>query len=228
MTNLQLQVKYTRSLLQFLSVFRFHFTLGKAGFGSKSVNSFPIPNFFPDSETPWQQLQHAEMYLCHKIKTEGARIYFRFNNKSQWNLHTSHHFGSKSTNSLSNSNIIAYSEPPWCLLPLTTLSSIQNMKNEATGGQICVKFEHAGVRRWPLNSSSAAKSQPISVLSYPENQWRYHLTHTPKLPSEKSHTRCAGVGLGPCFALKSRQNVAKVGNPPPLGAQLNFESLFLF
>ena len=37
-------------------------------------------------------------------------------------------------------------------------------------------------------------------------------THARNLPSEKSHTRCAGLGLGPLFALKSRQNVAKVGN----------------
>ena len=158
MTNWQLQLKHTPSLLQFLSVIRFHFTLGKAGFSSKSMNSFSISIFFPYSWTPKQQLQDAEMFLCHKIKIEGARIYFRFNNISQRNLHTSHHFGSKSTNSLSNPNIIAYSEPPWCPLPLTTLSSIQNMKNEATGIQKCVEFEHTGVRRWPLNSSSAAKS----------------------------------------------------------------------
>ena len=156
MTSLQLQVKYTGSLLQFLSLFRFHFTLGMAGFSSKSVNSFPIPNFFPDSLTPKQQLQDAEMFRCHKIKLEGARFCFWFNNKSQWNLHTSHHFSSKSTNSLSN--IIAYSEAPRCHLPLTTPSSPQNMKNEAAGIQKCVEFEHTGVRRRPLTSGSATKS----------------------------------------------------------------------
>ena len=93
MTNLQLQVKHTRSLLQFLSVIRFHFTLGRAGFSSKSVNFFSIPIFFLYSWTPKQQLQDAEMFLCHKIKIEGARIFFRFNNISQRNLHNSHHFG---------------------------------------------------------------------------------------------------------------------------------------
>ena len=87
-----------------------------------------------------------------------------------------------------------------------------DMKNEAAGIQKCVQFEHTGGRRWHLNCSSAAKSWPISVLSYPEYQWWWRLTHAPNLPSEKSHTRCAGLGLSPFFALKSRQNVAKVGN----------------
>ena len=38
---------------------RLRASLGKAGFGCKSVNFFPIPISFPASETPKQQLQHA-------------------------------------------------------------------------------------------------------------------------------------------------------------------------
>ena len=112
----------------------------------------------PIHRSPKNQLQHAGIAPVHIFKTEGARIYFRFNDKSQWNPRISHHFGSKSTNSLSNPNIIAYSEPPWCPLPLTTLSFMQDMKNEAAGIQKCVQFEHTGGRRWHLNCSSAAKS----------------------------------------------------------------------
>jgi hypothetical protein len=38
---------------------RLRASLGKAGFGCKSVIFFPIPISFPASETPKQQLQHA-------------------------------------------------------------------------------------------------------------------------------------------------------------------------
>ena len=136
----------------------FHCIWWKLSFCSKSMNFFSIPVLKPDPKSPEFQLQHAGTLPIHILKTEGARIYFWFNNKSQWNLHTSHHFSSKSTSSLPNPNIIAYSEPSRCLLPLTTLSSLQHMKNEAAGIQKCVEFEHTGGRRWPLNSDSAAKS----------------------------------------------------------------------
>jgi len=123
-----------------------------------SLHPGVIPVWIPASWSPKNQLQHAGIAPVHIFKTEGARIYFRFNDKSQWNPRISHHFGSKSTNSLSNPNFIAYSEPPWCPLPLTTLSLMQDMENEAAGIQKCVQFEHTGGRRWPLNCSSAAKS----------------------------------------------------------------------
>jgi len=47
------------------------------------MNFFLIPDLKPDPKSPEFQLQHAGTFPIHILKTEGARIYFRFNDKSQ-------------------------------------------------------------------------------------------------------------------------------------------------